>query len=64
MDVREVHTSLDTAERDRLLGGGEMPGVAQAIVTYEAVEKAYFAAVAATPPAVIATTYAVSTSPR
>jgi len=40
------------------------PGVAQAMVTFEAVERAYFAAVAATPQAVHATTYATTTAPR
>ena len=40
------------------------PGVTQAIATYEAIEKVYFAAVAATPPAVVASSYATTTAPR
>jgi hypothetical protein len=48
---------------DSTLAAAE-PGVAQAIATYEAVEKAYFQAVAAMPVAVVATSYGTTTSPR
>lgn len=47
---------------DRKLAEQE-PGVAQALTTYEAVEQAYLQAVAATPPAVVATSYAATTNP-
>jgi hypothetical protein len=40
------------------------PGVAQAVATYEAVERAYFQAVAASPQPVVTTTYATTTTRR
>ena len=49
---------------DQLMAQDQEAGVAQAITTYEAVERAYFHAVAATPHAVVASSYAATTSPR
>lgn len=49
---------------ERLLAQPQEPGVTQAVATYEAVEQAYFRALAATPRPVQATSYATTTSGR
>lgn len=61
--MSEPRTTTRQQEFERLMEHQE-PGVAQAMVAFEAVERAYFAAVAATPQAVPATTYATTTAPR
>lgn len=61
--MTEPSNSTRQEDLDRALAEAE-PGVAQAMATYEAVEKAYFQAVAATPAAVVATSYGTNTSPR
>jgi hypothetical protein len=48
----------------RLLARGQEPGVAQAVATLEAIEKAYFDAVLPAPQVIVATSYATTTSPR
>ncbi len=48
----------------KLLAQEKEPGVAQAVATYEAVERIYFGAVAATLPPVPPTSYATATAPR
>jgi hypothetical protein len=58
-----TESSHSQEDLDRMVAQQE-PGVAQAITTYEAVERAYFQAVAATPSAVMAISYAATTSRR
>jgi hypothetical protein len=57
-------TTTQQQQFDELMAQEQEAGVAQAITTYEAVERVYFQAVAATPAAVTATSYATTTSPR
>jgi hypothetical protein len=51
-------------ELQKLVATPQEPGVAQAVATFEAVEQAYFRAVAAAPAVIVATSYATSTAPR
>jgi hypothetical protein len=55
---------IEPRELERLLATPQEPGVAQAMATFEIVEKAYFEAVSAAPQALLATSYATTTSPR
>lgn len=55
---------MSEQDLERLVAAPQEPGVAQAMATFEAVEKAYFAAVAAAPQAIVATSYATTTAPR
>ena len=57
-------TEIDKTDIQRLIEAPQEPGVAQAISTFEAIEQAYFRAVAASPPAIASTHYATSTAPR
>jgi hypothetical protein len=57
-------TATPQEQFDELMAQDQEAGVAQAITTYEAVERAYFHAVAATPQSVVASSYATTTSPR
>jgi formaldehyde-activating enzyme involved in methanogenesis len=49
---------------ERLVAGPQESGVAQAMATFEIVEKAYFKAVAAAPQVIVTTSYATTTAPR
>lgn len=48
----------------KLLAQEREPGVAQAVATYEAVERIYLGAAAAAPQPVAPTSYATTTRPR
>lgn len=56
--------SNDRQEQFDELMAHQEPGVAQAVITFEAMERAYFLAVAATPQTVVVTSYAATTAPR
>lgn len=62
--VRPMSETTNAQEALERLAEGQEPGVAQAIATYEAVEEAYFKAVAASPTVVVTTTYATTTAPQ
>jgi hypothetical protein len=49
---------------ERLVAAPQETGVAQALATFEVVEKAYFKAVAAAPQVIVMTSYATTTAPR
>ena len=59
-----TESNMTQQDVERLIASPQEPGVAQAMRTVEVVEKAYFAAVAAAPQAVVASSYATTTSPR
>ncbi len=59
--MNEPTSSSRQHEFERLIERQEA-GVAQVMATFEAVERAYFAAVAATPQPTIATTHATTTA--